>query len=138
MKIIKQWNNDDSKFIANKVIEYNMSKLPQEVKTPSEYVSFVLKNENEELVGGITATIYWHHIYIDFLWVEESHREGGYGSELMNKIEELAIEKGCYLILLDTFSFQAPDFYKKLGYKVVGTVEDHPKGFNKYLLEKRL
>jgi GNAT superfamily N-acetyltransferase len=60
------------------------------------------------------------------------------GSQLLNEIEQLAKEKGCRLICLDTFSFQAPGFYKKHGYKVFGVLEDHPKGFNQYFLEKRL
>ena len=55
---------------------------------------------------------------------------------LKNK-KQFAIEKGCRLINLDTFSFQAPDFYKKHGYKVIGVSED-PKGHNHYYLEKRL
>ncbi|MFK4476165.1 ribosomal protein S18 acetylase RimI-like enzyme [Bacillus sp. RC206] len=56
----------------------------------------------------------------------------------MNLIEEFAIKKECRLIKLDTFSFQAPNFYKKHGYKVIGVSEDYPKGHNHYYLEKRL
>lgn len=48
------------------------------------------------------------------------------------------MEKGCRLILLDSFSFQAPDFYKKHGYREYGVVEDHPKGHSQHFLEKRL
>ena len=66
-------------------------------------------------------------------------RHEGYGSKLINLVEEFAIEKECRLINLDTFSFQAyPEFYKKHGFKVIGVSEDHPKGHNHYYLEKRL
>ncbi|MEH7505965.1 GNAT family N-acetyltransferase [Neobacillus drentensis] len=138
MKIIKQWKQEDSDYLRKKVIEYNLKSLSDEEKTPSENISFVVKNEKEEIVGGVTATTFWHHLHVDFLWVSEEYRHEGYGSKLMKHIEEFAIEKECRLINLDTFSFQAPNFYKKLGYKVIGVSEDHPKGHNQYYLEKRL
>lgn len=138
MKIIKQWKQEDSDYIRKKVIEHNQKCLSDEEKAPSENISFVVKNEKEEIVGGVTAKIFWHHLHVDYLWVSEEYRQGGYGSKLMKHIEEFAIEKECRLINLDTFSFQAPDFYKKLGYKVIGVSEDHPKGHNQYYLEKRL
>lgn len=76
--------------------------------------------------------MFWHHVHIDILWVDENFRENGYGSKLVKKVEDLAVEKGCRFIYLDTFSFQAPEFYKKNGYEVFGMLEDHPKGFNQY------
>lgn len=138
MKIVEQWNQQDSEYIRKKLIEHNMSQLSDESKTPLENVSFVLRNDEDEVVGGVTATMFWHHMHIDFLWVREEHRHSGYGRELMIKTEELAKKKKFRLILLDTFSFQAPDFYQKLGFQIVGVVEDHPKGHNQYFLEKRL
>ncbi len=47
-------------------------------------------------------------------------------------------KKGCRLILFDSFSFQAPAFYKKHGYREFGVVEDHPKGIVSTFFEKRL
>jgi ribosomal protein S18 acetylase RimI-like enzyme len=138
VEIIQQWNQQDSDYIRKKVIEHNMRCLSDEVKSPLENVSFMIRNEENELVGGVTATIFWHHMHIDFLWVSEGLRHGGYGSQLIKKMEDLAIEKGCRLIVLDTFSFQAPDFYKKQGFKVIGVVKDHPKGHHQYFMEKRL
>ncbi|WP_044022377.1 GNAT family N-acetyltransferase [Bacillus sp. SG-1] len=138
MKIIQQWHQKDSDFIKKKVIEHNMSHISDSVKTPLRNESFIVKNENEEIVGGITATLFWGHCHIDFLWVDNKYRAQGYGVELLAKMENLAKETGCYLIILDTFSFQAPEFYKKQGYNVIGIVEDFPKGNQQYYLEKRL
>ncbi|WHY75304.1 GNAT family N-acetyltransferase [Neobacillus sp. WH10] len=138
MKISKQWIQEDSDYIRKKVIEYNLSLLPDEVKQPSMNVSYMLRNEDGKIVGGITGTIFWYHLHIDYLWVDNSLRGTGYGKELLNHIEKTARENNCRLILLDSFSFQAPDFYQKFGYKVLGIVEDHPKGFKQYYLEKKL
>ncbi|WP_410982809.1 GNAT family N-acetyltransferase [Bacillus cereus] len=138
MKIIEQYTPNESEYIKNKVIQYNMSVLPNEVKSPLEHVSFLVKDDAGKIFGGITGTMYFYHLHIDFLWVDESVRHEGYGSQLLNKIEEIAKEKGCRLILLDSFSFQAPEFYKKHGYREFGVVEDHPKGYSQHFLEKRL
>ncbi|MFD1019608.1 GNAT family N-acetyltransferase [Thalassobacillus hwangdonensis] len=138
MKITQQWNQQDSDFIRKKVIEHNVSQLPEDCKTPNEQTSFILRNEQDEIVGGITATTFWHHMHIDFLWVDDRLRGRGYGAELLKKTEQLAIEKGCRFIALDTFSFQAPEFYKRYGFEVFGVIEDHPKGFNQYFLHKWL
>lgn len=138
MEIIQQWNRSESDFIRKRLIEYNMEKLPDELKTPYENISFVIKDDKGEIVGGITGEMFWHHLHIDILWVDENFRENGYGSKLVKKLEDFAIEKGCRFIYLDTFSFQAPEFYKKNGYEVFGMLEDHPKGFNQYFLHKKL
>lgn len=112
--------------------------LPDEVKQSSINVSHILRNDDGKIVGGMTGTIFWYHLHIDYLWVDNSLRGKGYGKELLNYIEKTARENNCRLILLDSFSFQTPDFYQKLGFKVVGIVEDHPKGYKQYYLEKKL
>ncbi|MCP3029509.1 GNAT family N-acetyltransferase [Halobacillus sp. A5] len=137
MKIVQQWKQDDSDFIRKKVIEHNMTKLPDELKTPNEDISFVIRNDLEEIIGGITANMFWHHMHIEFLWVDESVRGKGYGRTLLQKVESFAIDKGCRFIYLDTFSFQAPQFYKNNGYEVFGEIKDHRKGFNQYFLHKK-
>ncbi|MEK4498690.1 GNAT family N-acetyltransferase [Bacillus sp. FSL R12-0069] len=138
MKHIKNGTRAEGEYIKNKVIQYNMSILTDEVKQPMEQVSFVVKDEAGKIFGGVTGTMYFCHLHIDFLWADESVRYDGYGSQLLHKIEDIAKEKGCRLILLDSFSFQAPEFYKKHGYREYGVVEDHPKGHSQHFLEKRL
>ena len=138
LNIVQQWKQADSDFIRKKLIEYNMEQLPDKLKTPYEDVSFILKDDVGEIIGGITANVFWNHMHIDFLWVDKSARGEGYGCELLKKMETLAVDKECRFIFLDTFSFQAPEFYKRNGYEVFGTIEDHPKGFNQYFLHKKL
>ena len=139
MKITQQWNQEDSDYIRKKVIEHNLAKLPDEVKHPVKNISFILRDEREKILGGITGTIFWYHLHIDFLWVDESLRGKGYGRQLLHNIEEIARENKCNLIQLDTFSFQAPNFYQRYGYEVVGVIEEHPNKVNQqYYLSKRL
>ncbi|WP_186577003.1 GNAT family N-acetyltransferase [Aquibacillus kalidii] len=137
MKIIKQSKQEESDYIRKKVIEHNMEQLPDELKTPKENISFTMKDDSGETIAGITGTMYWHHLHVDFLWVDKTVRHKGYGSKLLKEMEAFAREKRCRFIYLDTFSFQAPEFYKKNGYQVFGVLEDHPKGFHQYFLQKR-
>lgn len=139
MKITQQWNQEDSDFIRKKVIEHNLMRLPDDVKHPVKNISFILRDEEENILGGITGTIFWYHLHIDFLWVDESLRGKGYGKQLLDNIEAKAKDNNCNLIQLDTFSFQAPNFYQKYGYEVVGVIKDHPnKNNQQYYLVKNL
>ena len=139
MKITQQWNEEDSDFIRKKVIEHNLMRLPDDVKHPVKNISFILRDEEENILGGITGTIFWYHLHIDFLWVDESLRGKGYGKQLLDNIEAKAKDNNCNLIQLDTFSFQAPNFYQKYGYEVVGVIKDHPnKNNQQYYLVKNL
>lgn len=137
LNIIQQWNQADSDFIRKKVIEHNMEQLPDKLKTSNDNVSFILKDDLGEIIGGITANIFWNHMHIESLWVDKSVREKGFGYELLKRVETYALDKRCRFIFLDTFSFQAPEFYKNNGYEIFGTIEDHPKGFNQYFLYKK-
>lgn len=89
-------------------------------------------------MGGITGNTKLHCLFIQFLWVDERLRGQAIGAKLLKKAEEVASEKGCKMVRVDTFSFQAPEFYKKQGYEVYGTVEDFPEGYTHYLFLKRI
>ncbi len=56
----------------------------------------------------------------------------------MQAAENEALARGCHGAYLDTFSFQAPDFYQKLGYEIYGKLDDFPKGHCRYFLRKKL
>lgn len=77
-------------------------------------------------------------LYIDSLCIDENYRGIGLGSKLLAEIEKTAKDKGCYLIHLDTFDFQAKEFYEKHGYKLFGVLENCPKEHCRYYLKKEL
>ncbi|MBM7702955.1 GNAT family N-acetyltransferase [Metabacillus iocasae] len=128
-------NKEEAKFIRESLISFNKSKVPY---TEEEKINLVIKNEQNQIVGGLLGRIDWKCFFIDILWVDDSLRGLGKGKELMQLAEEVAYEKGCNFIRLETFSFQAPDFYKSLGYEVLGKLENFPEGFDHYYLYKRL
>ncbi|MMZ59580.1 Acetyltransferase (GNAT) family protein [compost metagenome] len=72
------------------------------------------------------------------LWISETLRGQGYGSRLLEDIESIVRAKGCKLIHLDTWNFQAPEFYKKHGFEIFGELEGFPEGFKRYFLRKQI
>ena len=78
----------------------------------------------------------WNVAYIDTLCVDEAYRGKGLGAKLLAEVESAAKEKGCYLIYLDTFDFQAKEFYEKQGYELFSTLDDCPKRHCRYYLKK--
>jgi GNAT superfamily N-acetyltransferase len=92
--------------------------------------------------GAITAGTYgwtWgstcelHH-----LWVDESLRGTGIGTELLAEAEAEATRRGCRQITFFTHTFQAGHFYRDRGYELVGRVEDYPDGDAALWLRKPL
>lgn len=99
---------------------------------------FALQTSDEEIVGGVLGEVYWNWLHVDLLWVKDELRGKGYGQRLMNLLEEEAIKLGAKNAYLDTFSFQAPEFYKRQGYQVFGELPDFPIGQQRYFLTKQL
>jgi len=77
-------------------------------------------------------------MYINLLWVSGDHRGKGFGSKLMKAAEKEARRRGIKHAWVDTFSFQAPAFYRKLGYRRFGRLKDYPAGQSRSFLTKAL
>ena len=99
---------------------------------------FVVYGPNQEIVGGVIGATYWDWLYIDLMWLREDIRRHGFGRRLLTLAEDEARQRGAKNVYLDTFSFQAPEFYKKLGYEVFGELKDFPVGHQRYFLTKQL
>jgi GNAT superfamily N-acetyltransferase len=104
----------------------------------SQRICFVLQSADQGIVGGIVGAVFWDWFCIDLLWVKEELRGHGYGHRLLTRAEEEARQRGATSAFLDTFSFQAPDFYRQHGYQVFGELRDFPPGHQRYYLTKRL
>ncbi len=97
-----------------------------------------LRDEKGEIVGGLLADTYWGWLDLGSIWVAEHLREHGYGRQLMARAEAEGVSRGCTQAFLDTFSFQAREFYERLGYVVAGTLDEFPPGHRRFLMRKRL
>ena len=89
------------------------------------------------IVAGLAGETYCGWLFVRYLWVSEALRGQGVGRELMAQAESRARDRGCHSAWLDTFSFQAPGFYRKLGYEEFGRL-DYPPDHQRLFLRKRL
>lgn len=128
----------ESEYILNKLIDFNHKQIaftqPQEVI----YLNHVMKNHTG-IIAGINAYMYhWGLLCIDVLFVDENYRRNDFGSELLQMVEDKAKSMGATIVHLETFDFQAKDFYLKQGYTIFGVLDDCPEGHKSYSLFKKL
>lgn len=101
-------------------------------------VNYFLKNARGEVMGGLLGSVWGGWLHVTILWVDESVRGQRWATKLMDQAEAYAVERGCHSATLDTQSFQARPFYERRGYEVFGTLDDYPKGHQKFFLRKKL
>ena len=128
-------NENEVKYIREALNQFNRGIVGDDGHMPLNIVEY---DGDGNIIGGIVGGTYWGWMYVDILWVHEEHRRKGIGTKLLRTAEKQAKERGCHHVHLDTMSWQAPEFYKKHGYEVLGVLPDIPTGNQKYLLTKSL
>ncbi len=133
--MIRRVEEDDPKigeFINKEFTDYA---LKNEVTLGYDEFCFV-EEEDGKILGAITGRAYYNEVHIGDLIVSKDCRRSGLGSKLVKAVEEYYSGK-CYdIITLTTFGFQAPEFYKKLGYKIEFIRENKDPKLSKYFLSK--
>lgn len=93
-------------------------------------------DESGQLVGGAVGRTWGRCCELLQLWVSSPHRKQGVASKLLQDFEAHARTRGCSIFYLTTLSFQAPDFYRRHGYRVLAEIDGYPNGIVKYLMHK--
>jgi GNAT superfamily N-acetyltransferase len=128
----------DIKTIVDGINNFNLTKLPAQAPTWTP-LEFVAKDKHGSPIGGILGGIgYWNGLEIKLLWVDETYRNQGLGTRLLEHMEQAAKTKGAVIAMLDTFDFQAEGFYLKNGYAPIGEIKGFPKGQRRIYFSKRL
>lgn len=91
-----------------------------------------------KLLGGLIMQSYWRETYIELLWLSDRARGAGTGAKLIAEAERRAHRYGSHLIHLNTYSFQAPGFYERQGYRRFGALSGSPRGRRRYFYMKQL
>jgi GNAT superfamily N-acetyltransferase len=128
-------NNAAADYVRDRLNMFNSAATGRSDYYPC---SVFLKGEKGEVLGGLLAHVWCDWMFIAILWVDEELRGKGHASKLMAAAENYAKERGCHSVFVDTHSFQARPFYEKLGYDVFATLDDYPKGHQKFFLKKKL
>jgi ribosomal protein S18 acetylase RimI-like enzyme len=117
-------SQDDLRFLTDQVDQHNITITGYH---DFQMLACFIRNAQQDIVAGISGYTWGGCCQIEFLWVHPDLRQRGYGSQLLRAAEEEAARRRCHLVTLDTFSFQAPDFYQKRGYHLIGFYEDYPQ-----------
>ena len=126
----------DIRFLEDRLYDYNVEQTGSD---DGKWLSIFVRNEAGGIVAGLHGWTWCGACRVQTLWVRQDSRRLGYGRRLLGAAEQEARSRGCDQLLLDTFSFQAPLYYKKLGYEVIGVVEGFPRRpHSEYHLRKSL
>ena len=122
------------RFLEEHLYDFNV----QATGAEGNLIGLFLRTANGSQVGGVYGWTWGGTCYVRYLFVAESMRGQGEGTRLMRAVEKEAKARNCRQIVLETHDFQAPGFYQKLGFDVVGRVDDYPQGHQYLTLVKHL
>ncbi len=79
-----------------------------------------------DVVAGLSGWTWGTCAGIELVWVHEDLRGSGWGARLLAAAEGEARSRGCHQVLVSSFTFQAPEFYRRHGYVERGRSEGIP------------
>lgn len=94
--------------------------------------------DRTEFVGAIVVQLFWKQLHIKYLFVEKNYRGQGIARQLMNHALEFGIKRGSQFAFVETMSFQAPEFYKKMGFVIEFSRSGYAKNTTFHYLKKSL
>jgi GNAT superfamily N-acetyltransferase len=97
-----------------------------------------VRDAGGRVVGGAVGRTWGECCELQQLWVDPALRQQGLGGRLLQAFEQRAMERGCKLCYLYTFSFQAPGFYRAHGYETGLAIEGFGRGIVKHTMLRRL
>lgn len=105
---------------------------------PLQSFSIFIKNQQQNVLGGISGVILHGSLHIDSLWVDESLRHQGWGTKLMQEAEEIGKKGRLVFITVNTMEWEGLPFYQKLGCSIEFTRDGYSENSKMFLLRKNL
>lgn len=125
----------DVHFLEERIYDYNVGATGI---ADGDGLAIFVRDADGRIVAGIAGYTWGGSCEIRQLWVEQSRRRQGLGTQLLTAAEAEARRRGAHHIVLWTHTFQAPDFYRKHGFTALFAHDDHPRGHGQLLLRKSL
>jgi len=128
--------NEIEAFLAERIYEFNSNATGL---FDGEEFAATIRDSYDRIIAGVSGHTWGGCCQISQLWVHESARQQGVGRSLMLAVEAHSRSRNCTQIVLSSHSFQAPDFYRQLGYIEQARIPGYPRGhsdihFIKYLV----
>ncbi len=126
---MQEEDGDEFKLYLRKILNESDTSLQ-----PPKSRRFIVRvmDDRGDIAGGAIVWMYWGWLEITQLALEKEARGQGLGRRLMRAIEDKARAEGCARARVEVFGHQALGFYQKLGYQIVGKLENYPEGFDYY------
>ena len=123
------------RFVEERIDEFNVAATGFR---DGRRLAVFLRDVTGALRAGLTGHTWGGCCEVRFLWVRDAERGRGLGRALLGAAEGEAAARGCDRVVLSSHSFQAPDFYRKQGYMIVGQADGYPSGHRQVYLQKLL
>ena len=128
-------NPADVRALENGLYRYNVEQTDRD---DGRWLAIFVRDADGRITAGLSGWTWAGWLKVNNLWVREDLRHKGQGRDLLTAAETEAKARGCTRATLETYSFQAPKFYERLGYKIVAAVDEMPAGHKHYVLVKEL
>ena len=135
VEVVEAPSPELAQFFERRIEEFILERWEEKERRP---LAVTVRNDEGEIVGGVSARTFGLWLLIDNLWVHESLRGQDMGSRILTTVEQAAIQRGCRYSLLDTLGFQARPFYERFGYRVQWEQPQYPRTGSKFFMTKEL
>ncbi len=130
-------NSDDAikQAITQPLVRFNTKHAG---KSNHRVLAIPVEDKNKKIIGGLYGKMSFQWLFIELLFVPESMRGTGVGKKLVQMAEKEAMKRGCHSVWVDTYEFQAKEFYEKMQYQEFGELPNYPNGYSRFFLQKSL
>jgi len=125
----------DIEYLEDRLYEFNRAATGI---TDGQSLGVFLRDATQSIVAAAAGHTWGGTCELRQVWVSEPLRRQGIGRDLLAEAELEAVRRGCVQIILTTHSFQAPEFYEKLGFEPISEVAEYPRGYSQVVFRKRL
>ncbi len=135
MEISDQPHPEDLQFLEDRINQHNMLQTERRDYRP---LALIERDAQGGVIAGLSGFTWAGWLEVKLLWVREDLRHQGRGRALLEAAASEARARGCQHVWLDSYTFQAPAFYQRLGYDVFGVLDAYPAPHRRVFLTKTL
>ena len=134
--VTDQDNVEAERTIETGLAEYNREMAGYMDTRPLS--AYVTDAASGQILGGLVGRTSLGLFFIDLIFLPKELRGKRLGSEIIEAAEDEARKRGCTSAVLYTITFQAPGFYERQGYRVLGRIECPPLGHTRICMTNAL
>ena len=127
--------DEDRAFLNEQLYRFNATAAGV---NDGQWLAVLARDGEGQIRAGLHGWTWGGAGYVDTLWVREDLRGNGLGTQLLAAAEAEAARRGCREMHLTTHSFQAPGFYWRQGYGLIGELPGWPGDTTRLFFRKAL